>query len=136
MARALPHHQNHSHAAIKLQLSSREKKIHPVVSITNVHKHTPDEIIEHPQPPQPGPAIVEGHKEYEVKNILDSKLIQCQLHYYMKWKGYPNSDNCWIPYHDIQHSPTLLHDFHICYPFAPGPQSVSATPRCSGLRGG
>ena len=101
-----------SHAAIKLQLTSQERGIHPVISIMDIHKHTPDDIPECPLPTQPRPTIVEGQEEYKVEDILNSKYIRWQLHYYVKWKGYPISENCWVPSLDIEYLPLLVHHFH------------------------
>lgn len=48
--------------------------------------------IEDPFPdcetPLPPPVIVEGHKEYTIRQILDSEQIQGKLHYLMTWEGY------------------------------------------------
>src|SRR5258708_1851536 len=63
-----------SAAAIKLRLSAREKHVHPVASISSICPYTPDKIVKRPQPPQPGPIMVEGEEEYEVKEILDSRF--------------------------------------------------------------
>src|SRR5260370_30452355 len=64
-----------SHAAVKLQLSHRELGIHPVISITELQKYSPDDILEHPRATQPGPTIIDGHEEYEVEQILNAKYI-------------------------------------------------------------
>ena len=44
-------------------------------------------------------------------------LLCAALH---KWKGYPNSENLWIPFNNL-HSPTLVAYFHACHPSAPAP---------------
>ena len=62
-----------SPAALKLQLTAKQKGVHPVVSITNIRRYTPDDILERPQEPCPGPDVIEGKEEYEVERILDSK---------------------------------------------------------------
>ena len=35
-----------SPAAVKLQLSAREKHVHPIVSISSIRPYTPDKIVE------------------------------------------------------------------------------------------
>src|SRR5258708_6717979 len=49
-----------SPAAVKLRLSTREKHVHPIVSISSIRPYTPDKIVERPQPLQPSPITVEG----------------------------------------------------------------------------
>jgi hypothetical protein len=124
-----------SRAALKLQLTAKEHGIHPVVSASNVQKYHTDRISECPTYQMPGPTLVDGEEEYEVEEILDSKVIQGNLHYYVKWKGYPNSENSWIPAQNA-HTPDLISDFHHLHPQAPGPHSTTTTPRGCGLRRG
>ena len=68
-----------SPAAVKLKLTARQKGVHPVVSVSNIRRHTPDDISERPQEPHPGPDIIDGKEEYEVERILDSKFSRGQL---------------------------------------------------------
>jgi transposase InsO family protein len=124
-----------SRAALKLQLTAKERGIHPVVSASNVRKYHADRISERPTYQMPGPTLVDGEEEYEVEEILDSKVIRGNLHYYVKWKGYPNSENSWIPAQNA-HTPDLISDFHHLHPRAPGPHSTTTTPRRRGLRRG
>jgi hypothetical protein len=45
-----------------------------------------------------------GKEEYEVEKILDMKQKGqgCKMHYLIKWKGYPTSDNSWEPEENVQ----------------------------------
>src|SRR5260221_3416569 len=79
--------------AIKLCLSTQEKNIHPVVSISSVHPYMPDDIAKHPQPPQPGPVIINDQEEYEVEEVLDSRFRWGKLWYLVKFIGWSHSDN-------------------------------------------
>jgi hypothetical protein len=40
---------------------------------------------------------VNPNAEYEVEEILDQKYIRGNLHYLIKWEGYPHSENIWEP---------------------------------------
>src|SRR5258705_8060147 len=90
-----------SPAAIKLCLSTQEKNIHPVISISSVCPYIPDEIVECSQPLQPGPITVDNQEKYEVKEILDSRFRWGKLWYLVKFIGWSHSDNMWIPHTDI-----------------------------------
>jgi hypothetical protein len=44
-------------------------------------------------PEPPPPIIVDGEEEFEVEEILDSRLHRGNVQYLMKWKGYPEAHN-------------------------------------------
>src|SRR5258708_19143249 len=78
------------------------------------------------QPPLP-PLQVDGEMEYEVSEILDSKLDRCcrpdnRLHYLVRWMGYEGMDEetSWISAQDLAHTPELRKLFHQRYPDKPG----------------
>ena len=35
--------------------------------------------------------------EYDVENIWEKKMMNGVVHYHLKWKGFPSSDNSWEP---------------------------------------
>ncbi len=43
----------------------------------------------------PPPDLIEGEQEFEVEKILDTQPRGqgCKIHFLVKWKGYPTSDN-------------------------------------------
>ncbi|KAL6046885.1 hypothetical protein QOT17_021948 [Balamuthia mandrillaris] len=45
--------------------------------------------------------------EYEIDEILDHKGPANKREYFVHWKGYPHSDNQWIPAKDV-HAPKLI----------------------------
>ncbi len=61
---------------------------------------------------QPLPDLIDGDEEYEVEHILDSRCFGHgrQVQYLVHWKGYPTSDNQWIPWSDLN-APELLAEF-------------------------
>ena len=58
-------------------------------------------------------------EEYEVEQILDSRLYRRQLQYLVRWEGYDLSHDQWIPAKEV-HTPTLTWTFHERYPWKPG----------------
>src|SRR5258708_14306795 len=86
-----------SPATIKLRLSTWEKNIHPIISVSIVHPYIPDEIAEHSHPPQPGPIMVDDQEEYKVKEILDSRFRWGKLWYLVKFIGWSHLPTTWSP---------------------------------------
>src|SRR5258708_24970804 len=108
-----------SPAAIKLHLSPCEQGIHPVISVSNVRPYHLDPILEHLLDLCPNLVLIDGSEEYEVESIVDSKYRYRHLHYLVKFKGWPDSDNEWLPADHLANAPNIMQDFHLCYPSAP-----------------
>jgi hypothetical protein len=76
----------------------------------------------------PPPVEVAGEIEYEIAEILDTKLDRhrrCKLQYLVKWSGYEGTDEetWWITVDELAHAQELVQDFHKAYPNKPGPQN-------------
>ena len=73
--------------------------------------------------PVPPPPVVtkDGEEEYEVEEILDSRIRRRRLEYYVKWHGYGAEENSWQPKAHLANAPELIADFHRLHPNAPGP---------------
>ncbi|MBW0480077.1 hypothetical protein O181_019792 [Austropuccinia psidii MF-1] len=73
----------------------------------------------------PPPVLVEEQEEWEVAQVLDSKLKRGKLWYLVQWKG--NSEypvrTTWEPASNLTNSPDLVKDFHSLYPDKPGPNT-------------
>ena len=73
---------------------------------------------------RPPPEIIEGEDEhYKVESVLQSKLTPNKkgIQYLVKWKGYPNSENSWLPASQMKHANTLVQQFHNKNSQAPRP---------------
>jgi hypothetical protein len=100
--------------------------IHPVFhnSLISPYKETPAHRPNYTRPP---PDIVEGEDEhYEVETILQSRLSPNQrgVQYLVKWKGYPDSENSWLPASGMKHATELVYQFHNKNPRSPKPSSI------------
>lgn len=62
-----------------------------------------------PQPPE----IVEGEPEYEVKEVLDSKIAGRTVWYYVDWVGYGPEERTWEPAGNLTHAERLVTDWGI-----------------------
>src|SRR5258707_15422158 len=113
-------------AAIKLCFAAQEKNIPLMVTIAIVRPYILDEIVECPQPPQPGPVMVDDQEEYKVEEILDSRFRWGKLWYLVKFIGWSHSDNMWLPHAEV-HAPATVEEFHLQHPDAPH-SSPSPTP--------
>src|SRR5579863_2857962 len=90
-----------------------QMKIHPVFhnSLLKPYKETKEHG---PNFACPLPEIVVGEEgHYEIKKILkvcptrNRKSVQ----YLIYWKGYPDSDNSWLPAKELAHAQDLVREF-------------------------
>ena len=71
---------------------------------------------------------IEGKLEYEISEIVDSKINKrqsCKLLYPVRWLGYKNTDEelSWLPATELEHADELVSNFHSAYPQKPSPIS-------------
>ena len=74
------------------------------------------------------PIILDGEPEYEILEILDSKIdkrCKCRLQYLIRWAGYEGTDEetSWLPASELGHASEVVSDFHQAYLEKPGPDS-------------
>ena len=88
-------------------------KIHPVFhnSLLKLYKETPQHGPNFSRPPPDIVAEEEGH--YEIEEIQDAKPTRNRqsTQYLIKWKGYPESENSWLPRSELKHAQELLKEF-------------------------
>ena len=72
-------------------------KVHPVfhVDLLTPYKETVFHGDNYTRPP---PDLINDEEEYEVGQVLDSRVRgrNCKVQYLVKWVGYPDSDNQWL----------------------------------------
>ena len=67
----------------------------------------------------PPPVQLPTGEEYEVDQILDSRVLRRQLQYLVLWKGYPISEATWEPARHLKNATEVVRDFHHRYPHKP-----------------
>ena len=103
------------------------KAIHPVFHVSQLEPSTPNTIPGRTQPPPP-PVEIDGEPEYEISEILDSRIDRrrkCKLQYLVRWAGYEGTDEetSWVLATELEHARELVSDFHKAYPDKPNPDS-------------
>ena len=62
---------------------------------------------------EPSPDLIEDHEEYDVEEILDTRLFGWwkKHQYLIKWKGYADAHNSWELEENVN-APELVKEFH------------------------
>ena len=108
-----------------LRLPSSMRAIHPVFHVSMLEPSTPNPFPAREAILEP-PVILDGEPEYEILEILDSKIdkrCKCKLQYLICWMGYEATDEetSWLPASELEHASEVVSDFHQAYPEKPGP---------------
>jgi hypothetical protein len=114
-----------SKLAFKLELPPR-MRIHPVFHVSLLEPYRENTIEGRIQPPPPPPDEINGELEYEVKEILDSKVVCGNLQYYIDWEGYTPEERTWESAESVEHAADVVADFHRRYPNRPAPHDIPA----------
>ena len=102
------------------------RAVHPVFHVSMLEPTTPNLIPNRLQLPPP-PVKIDGEPEYEISEILDSKVDKrrrhCNVLYLVRWAGYEGTDKetSWVLTSELRNAPEIVSDFHAAYPAKPGP---------------
>jgi len=109
----------------RVKLPDHLKAIHPVFHVSQLKPAPPNQIPNRIEPP-PLPIELDGNLEFEVMQILNSKLNKHRrdpLLYYVQWSGYENTadENSWLTAANLKNATELVANFHRRYPNKPRP---------------
>ena len=101
------------------------RAVHPVFHVSMLEPAPPSAIPHRTDDPPP-PVEVDGDLEYEIAEILDTKIDKrrrCKLLYLVRWAGYEGTDEdtSWLTADELSHARELVQDFHNAYPDKPKP---------------
>jgi hypothetical protein len=83
-------------------------RIHPVFHASELLSYRETEI-HGPNYPEPPPDIINGEEEYKIEAILAHKgNVKGRRRFLVSWKGYPNSENSWLPEKELKNAPEIL----------------------------
>ena len=76
------------------------------------------------------PEIVEGKEKYEMEHILDKCIRYRRAEYLVKWVGYRDEDNSWLPYWKLENSSNLVNEFEKAWKKRNGKKKVNFAGAC------
>ena len=104
-------------SAYRLNIPKTWKQVHPVFNVSML-KPAHDPIFDsQKKPPPPSPVIIEEEEEYEVDEILDSRIHRGKLQFLVKWTGY--NEPSWQPESDVKNAKDAVTEFYRLHPGAP-----------------
>jgi hypothetical protein len=108
-------------SAFRLRLP-RSLKLHNVFHVSLLEPLKQDKIPGRYQPPPPPVKTNDGY-EWEVHEILDSRIRHKKLEYLVSWKGKTPDFNSWEAVDNVANAQRLVQNFHRRYPARPSATS-------------
>src|SRR5215469_8845125 len=105
--------------AYKLRLPPSMHRIHPVFPVVKLTKAPENPFPGRENEPPPPPEIIDDHEEYEVEDVLDSRIRYRKVEFLVKWKGYGYKENEWVKAKDMENAADAVAKFYRTHPEAP-----------------
>jgi hypothetical protein len=109
--------------AMRLELPKELRMVHPVFHVSLLEPHTSSDIPGRTQSPPPAVEI-EDEEEWEVEEVLDSRVRRKKLQYLVRWTGFTDDTErqTWQTADEVGNASELVDEFHKTYPDKPGPE--------------
>ncbi|CAL3966035.1 unnamed protein product [Diplocarpon coronariae] len=104
----------------KLQLPDSLRSIYPVFHSHSLRKYLPNPLPGQVREPPAPIKILPEQEEWEIEEIIGSRIRARKLEYQIKWKG-ADEDLEWYPCSDAMTAPHAIRSFHLKNPQAKGP---------------
>ena len=95
-----------------------DKNVHDVFHI-NLLSKAPKDMMPGRTPPKPLLIIIDSEEEWEVEEILDSRMNKRCLQYLVKWKDSLTTESSWEPAINLKNALDIVKRFHEANPAAP-----------------
>jgi hypothetical protein len=92
--------------AYQLALPEKYARLHDVFPVQLIEEYKPRED----QPLLPMPDL-EDEEEWEIEEVKDKKEIKGEIHYLIKWEGWPTEYNQWIPEQNMENAQEAIQSF-------------------------
>ena len=99
------------HSAYHLKLP-KSWTIHPVFNEVLLRPHVGPKFPGQDIYNRPPPDLIDDQEEFDVEEILDTRIRRKRREYLVKWKGYGSEDNTWEPEKNLEHSPLAIAAFN------------------------
>jgi hypothetical protein len=106
--------------AYRLKLPKSMSRVHPVFPVVKLELAPPNPIPGRVPPPPPKPDLIDGHHEFEVQEILDSRVHRRNIQFKVWYRGYPRTSAEWVPATDAENAQDKVHAFFKKHPQAAG----------------
>ena len=94
--------------AYRLALPEQYARLHDVFPVQLLERyHQRDDQ----EDDLPLPELEDDPDEYELEEIRDKKMIRGQIHYLVKWTGWPSEYNQWVPEDDMANARDMVRSF-------------------------
>jgi hypothetical protein len=108
--------------AYKVALPPSMNRLHNVFHVKLLERHHTEYFPRRRNSPPP-PIEIDGEEQFEVDEILNSRVHRGRLQYKIRWLGHEPEDDTWEPAHHVSNAELLVKQFHTTYPNKPAPNS-------------
>jgi hypothetical protein len=116
--------------AFRLKLP-RTVRAHSTINVRELKPYHPNTFTGRSQAPPP-PLVINEQIEYEVEEVLDSRIFNGSLQYLVRWRGYGPEGDSWQPRSDLSNAQDACKAFHLRYPDGPSIKTNRATSKQQG----
>ena len=96
--------------AYRLALPEQYARLHDVFPVQLLERYHRDDQREGDNE-LPLPELEDDPDEYELEEIRDKKTIRGQIHYLVKWMGWPSEYNQWVPDDNMANARDMVRSF-------------------------